>query len=223
MSLPLKRKREASLGSIGNAARSTNNLETGGYTGRGRVNARGSGRGCGRGRGRGCVRGRSFHIPKHASQTAILTEVWKHHTHGIYALPSQSDAAPPSPPTSDPNVESPSAIAETLPPLHGPPESDQYHDLGDFFSTFVPRDTQPIHPRKAHRPNGPSRQTHQNKRQKQASTWMDQVIPQLIEPFMDLLRRTKSGRVSVPPTAPNDDACSCSSVALRVTCVSWNC
>lgn len=212
MSLPLKRKREASPGSTSNVACSSNSLERGEYTDRGRVNRRGRGRG----------RGRSFYIPRHASQTAILTEVWKHRTRGTHALSSQSTPAPPSLPASHANVESPAANAETPPLLYGPTNADQSHDLGDSFISFEPQDTQPIHPRKVHRVNGPLRQLHRNKRQNQASTWMDQVIPQLLKPFMDLLRRTKSGRVSVPPTAPNDDACSCSRAALKVTCVSWN-
>ena len=221
MPLPLKRKRESSPESTGTVARSSQNPGRGGHTSRNRAN--------GRGRDRGRGRGRSFHIPRHASQTALLTEVWKHRTHSTYAFSSQFGPAPPSPPTILPTVKSevplqpqPGVINETPQLLHSPTNANSPHNLDDFVNSSLYQDTQPNHPQQVHRPNGPVKQAHRNKRQNQASNWMDQIIPVLLEPFMDLLRQTRSGRVAVSPPAPNDGACSCSSVALKITCVSWN-
>ena len=221
MSLPLKRKRESSPESTGIIASSSHYLGRGGHTSRGHANSRGPGRSRGRGRGRsrGRGRGRSFHIPRRALQTALLTELWKHRTDSTYAFSGQFGPVPPSPPTI--NLE-PGVIAETPQLLHSPANTNPPQNLDDFVNSSEYQDSQSIHPPRVHRPNGPRRQTHQNKRQNQASIWMDRMIPLLLEPFMDLLRRTKSGRVSVSPPAPKDGACSCSSVALKITCVSWN-
>ena len=158
----------------------------------GRGNSRGHGHG--RGRGHGRSRDHSFHIPsRHASQTVILTEVWKHRTHGAFAIPSQSGLVPPSLPTSYPNTESPpphqpqpDTIAETPLHLHSPTNADQSHNLDNFINSSEYQHAS-IHPRKVDHPDGPLRQTHQTKQRNQASTWMDQVIPMLFEPFMDLL------------------------------------
>ena len=220
MSLPLKRKRESSRESTGTAACSSSNPGRGGHTGIGCSNIHAPGRR----RGRGC----SFHIPsRNASHTVILTEVWKHRTHGKYSVSSQLGPAPPSSPTSRPTVESPvrdqpDKLPETPQLLHHYTEADRPHNLDNSVNFSEYQHAQSIHLQKVDRPNGPLRQTHRNKRRNQASTWMEQVIPLLFEPFMDLLRRTQSGRVSVSPAAPNDDACSCSSVPLKVTCVSWD-
>lgn len=219
MSLPLKRKRELSCESTGTAARGPSSVERGGHTGRGRSDGR-------RRRGRG--RGHSFHIPsRHASKTVILAEVWKHRTHATYTISSQSGPVPPSLPTGHPEVEppvpprsQPDVIVETPQFLHSPTDINQDQHLGDFVNSAEYQDTPRIHPpRKADRP---LRQIHRNKRRNQASTWMDQVIPMLLGPFMELLRRTKSGQVAASPAAPDNDACACPSVALRVTCVSWD-
>lgn len=219
MSLPLKRKRESSRESTGTAACSSVNPGRGGHTGIGRGNIHAPGRRRSRGRGR------SFHIPsRNASQTAILTEVWKHRTLGTYSVSSQLGPAPPFSPTSHPTVESPSRDQpqpEKLPEmpqlLHSYTKANRPQNLDNFLNSSEYQHTQSI-------TNGPLRQTHRNKRRNQASTWMEQVIPLLFEPFMDLLRRTQSGRVSVSPAATKDDACSCSSVPLKlkVTCVSWD-
>ena len=220
MSLPLKRKRESSPTSTGAVACHSNNLDRGVHTRRGRENSRG------RDRGRG--RGRSFHIPKGASQTALLTEVWKHRTHSTYAPSSQSRLVPRSPPIS-PQIESPShhqpqpgSIAVTPERLHDQTKTIRPHNPNDFANFSEHQNAQSIHPRTVRRPNGPLRQVHRDKRRNQASTWMEQMIPLLLEPFMELLRLTKSGRVSVSPPAPIDRACSCSPVALKITCVSWD-
>ena len=208
MSLPLKRKREVSPEFTGVACSSTSGSHA-------------NGRGRGRDRGRG--RGRSFHIPRRASQTTLLTEVWKHRTHSTYAYSSQLGPVPPEPPTILPTLNSeaqPGVINETPPLLHKPADANSPHNLDDFVNSSQYQDARP---QQVHRPNRPLRQAHRNKRQNQASTWKNQVIPMLLEPFMDLLRRTKSGRVSVSPPAPNDGACSCSPVTLKITCVSWNC
>ena len=214
MPFPLKRKRESSPKPTGAVARGSNNLGGGEHTiKRGSTVRR-------RDRGRG--RGRSFHIPKNASKAALLTEVWKHHNHATYYLSSQSGPVPPSshaPPSRA--APQPDGVAKTPQPPHGSPKDTQYHDLGDFFNSSGHQDAQPIHLRKVRPPNGPLRQIHRNKRQNQASAWMDRMIPLLLGPFMDLLQRTRSGRV-FPPTAPQNAACSCSSVALKITCVSWN-
>lgn len=223
MSPPLKRKRESSPESAGIVPHSSHSLGRGGHTSRGRAS------GHIRVRGRG--RGRSFHIPRRGSQTALLTELWKHRTHSTYAFSSQISPVPPFPPTIHPtiNLESPlhhqpqpGVIAETPQSLHSSTNANPPHNLDDFINYSEYQDAQSIHPQQVHRPNGPLRQAHRNKRQNQASIWMDQVIPLLLEPFMDLLRQTKSGRVSIPPPAPSDGACSCSSVSLKITCVSWN-
>ena len=220
MSLPLKRKHELSCKSTGSAACGSSNVGRGGHT----VRGRGNGHGCRC--DRGC--GRSFNIPScHASKTVILTEVWKHCTHGPYTISSQSGPAPPSSLTSRPKVESPFhhqsqpvMIMETPQLLHDPMNVDQDHNLGDFVNSLEYQDTPSIHPRKA---DHPLRQIHQNKQQNQASTWMDQVIPLLLGPFMELLQQTKNGQVAVSSAAPDsNDACSCPSVTLRVTCVSWD-
>ena len=230
MSLPLKRKRESSPTSTGAVACDSSNLDRGAHTRRGRDNCRGRDRGRGRGRG--------FHIPKGASQTALLTEVWKHRTHGRYYPSSQLRPVPRSPPTRSPPTRSPppispqivdlgspqpDLIAATPELLHGRTQTVRPHNLDEFTNFSEHPNAQSIHPRTVRRPNGPLRQKHRYKRQNQASTWMDQMIPLLLEPFMDLLRLTKSGRVSVSPPAPIDRACSCSPVALKITCVSWNC
>jgi hypothetical protein len=228
MSLPLKRKCDSLPEPSGAVVGGSNNLEGGEYMSRG--HARGRARGRGRDRGHG--RGRSFHIPKNALQTAILTALWKHRTHGTFTPSLQFGPVPPPPPTSDPKVNSglplhprPSLgmITERPQVLHDPTKINQSHKLNDVFNSSDHQNAPSIHQQKVHRLNGPIKQTHQNKRQNQASTWMDQVIPQLLEPFMDILRWTKSGRESVSPPASNDDACSCASAALKITCVSWNC
>lgn len=219
MSLPLKRKRELSCEDTGTAVCGSSNAERGGHVGRGH--------GCGRSRGRGCGRGRSFHIPsRHASKIVVLAELGRHRAHGTYTISSQSGPVPPSSPTSHPKVESPfhhrsqpDVTAETPQLLQGPTNVNQGHNLGDLDNSSEYQDTPSIHPQKVDRP---LKQIHRNKRRNQASTWMDQVIPLLLGPYMELLRRTKSGQVAVSPAAPDDHACSCSSVALKVTCVSWD-
>jgi len=225
MSLPLKRKRESSRESSGTAARSSSNPGRGGHTGRGNGNNHAPGRRRSRGRGR------SFHIPsRNASHTVILTEVWKHRAHGTYSISSQLGSAPPSSPTSHPTAESqlghqplPDALAEPPQPLHRHTNANRLHNVDNFLNSSEYQGAQSNRPQKVDCPNGPLRQTHQNKRRNQASTWMEQVIPLLFGPFMDLLRRTQSGRASISPPAPNDDTCSCSLVPLKVTCVSWDC
>lgn len=219
MSLPLKRKRDSSRESTGTAACSSSNPERGAHTSRGRGNINAPGRRRGRGRGR------SFHIPsRNASHASILTEVWKHRTHGTYSVSSQLGRAPLSSPTSHPTFESPQPdkLPETPQQPHRYNKANLPHNTDNLINSSEYQHAQSIHLQKVDRPNGPQRQTHRNKRRNQASTWMEQVIPLLFEPFMDLLRRTQSGRVSVSPAAPNDDACSCSSVPLKVTCVSWD-
>ena len=220
MSPPLKRKRESSPESTGSIARSSNTLSRGGHTSRGRANSRG------RGRDRGRARGRSFHIRKGASRTELLTEVWKHNTQSAYTFSPQFGPVFPSQPTIQPTVTlespQPGVIAGTSQPLHNPANASPPHNLDDFFNSPNYQDQRSIPLRQGHRATGPQRQAHRNKRRNQASTWMDQMIPLLLEPFMDLLRRTKSGRVPVSPAANNDGACSCTSVALKITCVSWN-
>ena len=161
MSPPLKRKRESSPESAGIVAHSSHNLGRGGHTSRGRAN--------GRVRGRGC----SFHIPRRASQTALLTELWKHRTHSTYAFSSQFGPVPPSLPTLHPtvNLESPlhhqpqpGVIAETPQLLHSSANANLPHNLDDFVDSSEYQDAQSIHPPQVHRPNGPLRQAHQNKR-----------------------------------------------------------
>ena len=231
MSLPLKRKRESSHKSTGAAACSSSSLKRGGHTSNGCGNGRGNGCGnsCGRRGSHSRSRSHSFHIPScHASQTVILTEVWKHRTRGTYAVTSQSSLVPPSLPTSHPNKPpphhqpQPDLIAESPQHLHNPTNAGQYHNLDDFINVSEYQDPQLFHLQDVNRQNGPLRQMHWNKRRNQASTWMDQVIPTLFEPYMDLLQWTKNGWVSVSPAAPDDGACSCSSVSLKVTCVSWD-
>jgi len=98
MSLPLKRKHNSLPEPPGTVAGAPSNFAGGEHIVRGRGSGRGRGRGCDRGRGR------SFHIPKHASQTVILQELWKHHTHSTFIPSSQFDLVNPPPPTSDTNV-----------------------------------------------------------------------------------------------------------------------
>ena len=224
MPLPLKRKRESSRESTGTAECSSSKPGRGGHTGRGRGNIHAPVRRRSRGRGR------SFHIPsRNASQTVILTEVWKHRTHGTYSVPLTS-APPSSSPTSHPTVESPfreqprldDELPETPQLLHRYTKANRPHNLNNSVNSSEYQHAELFHPRKVIRVNGPLRHTHRNKQQSQAATWMEQVLPLLFEPFMGLLRQTQSGRVSVSPEAPNDDACSCSSVPLKVTCVSWD-
>ena len=213
MPFPVKRKRDSSPKPTGAVTRGSNNLGGGEHTIRGRST--------GRSRDRGRGRGRSFHIPRNAPQTALLTEVWKHRTRGTYCLSSQSGPVPPSSHAPPSHTPQPDGIAKTPQPPHGSAEDTQYHNLDDFFNSSGHQNTQSIHLRKVRPLNGPLRQIHRNKRQNQASAWTDRMIPLLLGPFMDLLQRTRSGRV-FPPTAPQDAACSCSSVALKITCVSWN-
>src|SRR5258706_10320966 len=162
MSLPLKRNRESLTESNGPVAPGLNNLGRGNTSRR-----RGNGRGNGRGRDRGPGRGRSFHIPKGASQTALLTEVWRHRTHGTYALSSQLHPVPRSPPKSPQTVDlespihnqpQPGLIAATPELLHGPTESVQSSNLDEFVDFSEHQNAQSIHPRTVHRPNGPLRQ-----------------------------------------------------------------
>ena len=221
MSLRIKRKREPSPEPPGNIGDS-NNLERGDNMTSGRARGRECARGRGRDRGRG--RGRSFHIPRNGSQTAILTELWKHHNHGTFTIPSQFDPVPPPPPTGDPSdlePKSPLSVTTEAPQLpHSPNWS---HEIGDLFNPSDHQNTSSTCPQKVDPLNKRPKQIHRNKRQNQASTWTNQMIPLLLEPFMDLLRWTRSGREPVsPPTVPNDDACSCASISLRITCVSWN-
>ena len=167
--------------------------------------------------------GWSFHIPKNALKAALLTEVWKHHNHATYYLSSQLGPVPPSshaPPSCA--APQPDGVVKTPQPPHGSLKDTQYHDLGDFFNSSGHQDAQPIHLWKVCPLNGPLKQIHRNKQQNQASAWMDRMIPLLLGPFMDLLQWTRSGQV-FPPTAPQDAACSCSSITLKITCMSWNC
>ena len=124
MSLPLKRKCESSPMSTGAVACDSSNLDRGAHTRRGRDNCRGHDRGHGH--------GHSFHIPKGASQTALLMEVWKHRTHGRYYPSSQLRPVPHSLPTcSLPTCSLPTCSLPTcsLPTCSLPPISPQIVDL----------------------------------------------------------------------------------------------
>jgi hypothetical protein len=220
MSLPIKRKRESLPEPSGTTAGDSSNLERGEHIVGGRSRGRGLSRG--RGRDRGRSRGRSFHIPRNGSKTAILTEIWNHRTHDKFTISSQFGPVPP-PPTGDPNnlepKSPPSVTAEAPQLLHSPNWS---HEPGDFFNPSDHQNASPTRPQKVDLLNGRPKQIHRNKRQNQASTWTNQMIPLLIEPFMDLLRRTKGGREPVSPPVPNDAACSCRSISLKITCVFWD-
>ena len=138
MPFPLKRKCESSPKPAGAVASSSNNLERGKHTMRGRST--------GRSRDRGRSRGRSFHIPRNASQTALLTEVWKHRTHSPCHLSSQSRPVPPSSPPSHPPPSpapqpqpQPDENTKTPQLLHGSTKATCYHNL--LASMAVPSDT----------------------------------------------------------------------------------
>jgi len=222
MSLRIKRKRESSPEPPGTIVGDSNNLERGGHRDSGRTRGRECARGRGRNRGRG---GRSFHILRHGSQTAILTEIWKHRNHGTLTISSQIGPVPPPPPTGDPNnleLKAPPSMTAELETPQLPHSPNWSHKIGDLSNPSDHQNTSSTCPRKVDPLNGRSKQIHRNKRQNQASTWTNQMIPLLLEPFMDLLRRTRSGREPVSPSVPNDDACSCASISLRITCVSWN-
>ena len=216
MSLPLKRKRDSLPEPPGAVAGAPSNFAGGEHVVRGRGSGRGRGRGCDRGRGR------SFHIPKHASQTVILKELWKHRTHSTFIPSLQFDLVTPPPPTSDTNVNletcaRPSAITDT--PQLGPNHPHEQSGSLDFLDC---ENSPPIRREKVRLLKPPPKQTHQKKRQNQVSTWTDQTIPLLLEPFMDLLHRMKGSRESVSPPAANDSACTCTSIVLKITCVSWD-
>jgi hypothetical protein len=172
MSLPLKRKRESLSEPSGAIAGDSNSLER-------RENISG-GRTRGRGRNRGRARGRSFHIPRHASRNAILTELWKHRTQGTFTnIPSQFGPVPPPPPTDDPNInlgkQSPHrVIAETPQLLHSPNWSNE---LGEFHNSPDHQNASSTCLRKGHLLSGPPKQIHRSKRQNQASTWTESNDP----------------------------------------------
>ena len=215
MTFLLKRKRESSPKPLGAVTRGPDILGGGEHTIRGRSTRCSRGRGCGRGRGH------SFHIPRNASRNALLTEVWEHRTTSTYSFFSQWGSLPPSSRTPPGHASQPDGIAKTPQPPHESAGDTRYHNLNDLVSSSEHQNAQSIHLRNVRPLDGPIRQTHRDKRQNQASAWTDQIIPLLLGPFMDLLQRTRSGRV-FPPTAPQDAPCSCSPVALKITCVSWN-